>query len=669
MLKITPNSTFEALSNTEWLVANGIGGFASSTITGANTRRYHGLLTAALEPPTGRMVVVSKVEECILFGRDCAFSLSSNRYNGVIHPEGYQHLRFFERKPLPRMKFEVNGYNLLKTIFMPHGSNTTVVEYENTGENPFRLRLSPLFVYRDYHTLFRREDRFDFYTNEKGGYFEMYPHFGAQPVFFRHTVGEYRQQPVWYYNFTYERETERGLDDREDAYSPAQIEIMLRPGEKAHLIFSTEEAMMKADPEQLKSAELLRLQSITADMPDDSFIQDLLLAGDQFVVKRTQTGGYTLIAGYPWFTDWGRDTMIALRGLSIAPGRKDVAASILRTFLEHVDKGMLPNRFPDQGEQPEYNTIDATLWLFVALYEYYQKFWDHALIEEIFDQLTAIINMHIEGTRYGIGVTPEGFLRGGEGLAQLTWMDARVGDFVVTPRHGCPVEIQALWYNTLRVYQYFAGTLKRSYKTYADLADRLQGNFKKYFQHTDGSLYDVVVPGISADKSVRPNQIYVVSLPFSLLGKDEEKRVVALVRDRLLTLYGLRTLATDNPAFAPSYTGTPWQRDTAYHQGTVWPFLLGEYATALLKINDWSDAAQKEVRQLLEPLKAHFYHDNCLHGISEVFDGLNPRTGKGAIHQAWSVGALLKTMYHLRDLAQKPKDRPPKFIPSTMLIF
>ena len=674
---------FNELASKEWLVANGIGGYASSTVVGANTRRYHGLLVASLNPPTARTVMVSKVEECIVFNRDCAFGLSSNQYPGAVHPHGFQYFKFFERKPLPRMKFEAHGHHLLKTVFMAHGSNTTVVEYENTGDSTFKLRLTPLFVHRDYHSLSKENPSDDYWMKPQNGCYALYARYGAPPLFFNFSSGEFVESRHWFNNFEYVREQERGLDFREDCFSVFNIDVVLKPGAKAHLIFSDDEKMAKADPEVLKIKELERLENVAPKDLDDSFMRDLMLAGEQFIVQRSTPpptpppngrggvedatsllpfgggvgGGVTILAGYHWFTDWGRDTMIAMRGLTIATGKQEISKSILETFLRSTDRGMLPNRFPDNpNDTVEYNTIDATLWLFVALYEYHQKFQDLSFVAEHFGTLTDILEHHIAGTRYNICVTPEGFLSGGEGLAQLTWMDARVGDYVVTPRHGCPVEIQALWFNALRIYQYFAGTLGRPYEKYQAIGDSLLANFKKYFMRSNGSLNDVITADgerYTADGSIRPNQIYVVSLPFSLLGKDAEKRVVEVVRQHLLTDYGLRTLSPEHPDFKPEYGGDSWHRDTAYHQGTVWPFLLGEYITAFLKVNDWSEKAQKEALALLEPLKKHFYQNDCILGISEIFDGKMPRRGKGTVHQAWSVGAILKTLLDLKSRHKK----------------
>ncbi len=543
---------FQELASKEWLATNGIGGYASSSVVGANTRRYHGLLVASLNPPTQRTVMVSKIEECIVFNRDSAFALSSNQYPGVVHPEGFQYFKFFERKPLPRMKFEAHGCHLLKTVFMVQGSNTTVVEYENTGDTTFKLALTPLFVHRDYHSLSKENAFEDYWITQKNGCYALYAYYGATPLYFNFSAGEFVDNRQWFKNFEYEREQERGLDFREDSFSVANINVVLKPGAKVHLVFSMEEGMAKADPETLKTNELRRLENSVPKDFDDPFLKDLMLAGEQFIVRRNSTEGYSLLAGYHWFTDWGRDTMIAMRGLTIATGKQEISRSILETFLRSVDKGMLPNRFPDRNEAVEYNTIDATLWLFVALYEYHQKFQDLDFVAEHLGTLTEILDQHIAGTRYNIQATPEGFLAGGEGLAQLTWMDARVGDFVVTPRHGCAVEIQGLWFNALRIYQYFAGALNMPYEKYQFIGDTLLANFKNQFVRSNGALNDVIVPndaGYATDSTLRPNQIYIVSLPFSLLDQEAEKRVVEVVQEHLLTGFGLAHTFTGTPGF------------------------------------------------------------------------------------------------------------------------
>lgn len=640
-------SNFEALSNREWLVTNGLGGYASSSLAGANTRRYHGLLVAALQPPTQRTVMVSKIEEALVFHRDSRIGLSSNQYPGVIHPEGYQYLTSFERSPIPTFQYQLENYRLQKQVFMVHGSNTTVVVYENTGESGFMLHLTPLFVQRDYHSLFSESNYYDYYTDWKTTRKAViYAHYGAPALYFSYSSGRFEEGRTWLKNVEYPKEQYRGLDYHEDSYSLGAVACDLRPGEKTYLIFTTEEKYADADGAVLLQKELARLKALRP-ATNDTFFADLVQAGDQFLVHRQSSNSQSLIAGYHWFTDWGRDTMIAMRGLVIAQGRRETAQSIISTFLQYLDQGMLPNRFPDQGEAPEYNTIDATLWLFVVLYEYYLKFEDSVFIQSVLPQLKEILEAHINGTRYNIHVVEEGFLFGGEGNVQLTWMDARVGDYVVTPRHGCPVEINALWYNALMIYQHFQEITGQGDYSYASLAARAKANFRKYYLNKDGYLNDVIIPGEYADTSIRPNQVYAVSLPFSLLTKAEEKRLLEVVQQHLYTDLGLRTLNPEHPDFKAVYGGDQWHRDTAYHQGTVWPFLIGEYWLAYLKVNNGSEKAQQEVRKRMEPLQRHFYEADCMHGISEIFDGGEPGPGRGCVQQAWSVGMLLRVFGEL----------------------
>ncbi len=648
MLKFT-SPTFEDLSRKEWLVTNGLGGYASSSLSGANTRRYHGLLVASLNPPTDRTVMVSKIEETLLSNQYGAIGLGANLYPGIIHPKGFQYLTGFGRQPLPLFQYEVNGHRIGKRVFMPHGSNTTIVEYENTGNQPFSLQLTPLFLHRGYHSLFSENDYFNYWIewkNEKSAV--VYAHYGAPALYFSFSKGVFKTQRTWYKNAEYLKEEYRGLDYREDSFSLGTVEVELLPGERVYLSFTLEEGMCQTDPGILKQMEIKRLEGLKPAGVHRSagaaFLADLAIAADQFIVKRQSSGGETVIAGYHWFADWGRDTMIAMRGLVIALGKKDLAESIINTFLQYLDGGMLPNRFPDKGEQPEYNTIDATLWLFVVLHEYFEKFQDLDFIRNILPQLTAILEAHIKGTRYNIHTLKEGLLFGGGGISQLTWMDARVGDYVVTPRHGCPVEINALWYNALMIYNRFLDLLDSDEACFEELAIQVKNNFKKYFLHENGHLNDVVIPGEYIDNSIRPNQIYALSLPYPLLGKKEGCVILKIIKEKLLTPFGLRSLDPAHPDFVAKYAGDQWHRDTAYHQGTVWPFLLGEYFLAYLKQNDFSKKVKADVSKMMEPIRRHFYEEGCIHGIAEIFDGGEPSEGRGCVQQAWSVGMLLKVL-------------------------
>ncbi len=367
-------------------------------------------------------------------------------------------------------------------------------------------------------------------------------------------------------------------------------------------------------------------------------------AGNRFLVHRTSTKSESIIAGYHWFTDWGRDTMISMRGLTIATGRKAISKSILTTFFKSIDQGMIPDRFPDNGDGTvEYNSMDATLWLFVATFEYHKKFGDTAFVKKHLKALKGILDAHINGTRYNIHVTKEGFLYGGQEGEQLTWMDAIVNGKVITPRMGCPVEVNALWYNALNIYQFFCLALEmQPNKEYRNIILKFESNFPKMFTNAEGTLYDVIVPGVSADNSFRPNQLFCLSLPFPLLDSAQQKTIFEAVTEKLLTPFGLRTLDTDNPNFKASYQGDQWSRDHAYHQGTVWPYLLYDYYCAFFRMYGVNIKNRRKVIADLTDLKVHFYEHEGLHCISEIFDGLEPNRGKGCIHQAWSVAALIK---------------------------
>ncbi|MBA3665199.1 MAG: glycogen debranching enzyme N-terminal domain-containing protein [Bacteroidetes bacterium] len=626
----------------EWIVTNGLGGYASSTVIGTNTRRYHGLLVAAFNPPTGRKVMVSKVEETIYCGNE-EVHLSTNQYPDTVYPEGYHHIKQFTREPLPTTWFKAGGAELLKTIFMVFNSNTSIVEYKNKGEKEFILRLNPLFGVRDYHGLLHEEHDYHFFLKNNKNEHSLYAYAGAEPLYFKHTKGIFTEQRYWNKNIFYALEKLRGQDYLEDLYSTGYIECTLHPGESMFLMFSVEEGVLATDPEELKTNELNRISELVPSRAENEFLKDLIISGEQFIVHRKSTENYSIIAGYHWFTDWGRDSMIALRGLCIATGKQKEAKSVIITFLKFLNQGLIPNRFTDyENECPEYHTIDATLWLFIAVYEYDQKFDDIPFLKNIYEKLKEIIDRHIEGTLHNIHVTEKGLLSGGTPGLPLTWMDARINDHVFTPRTGYAVEINALWYNALRIFEHVSVRLeKKSNHSYKALIYKIENNFEEMFWNPKGYLNDSISETGEVSQCIRPNQIYAVSLPFTLLAKSKEEQVVNTVRKYLVTPYGLRTLAVNDPQFKPLYSGDVWARDAAYHQGTVWPFLLPEYYTAVFKINQNSSLLKKDIASELKKLKEHFYYDECLNGISEVFDGSAPRSGKGCMQQAWSVSNLI----------------------------
>ncbi len=637
------NEFYKNISSKEWIVTNGIGGYASSSICGANTRRYHGLLIASFNPPTDRKVVVSNIEEKISVG-DKDYFICTHQYPDTVYPNGFLYLKSFEINPLPKSHYASLEFSITKTIFMIYGSNTTVIEYQNTGDKLFTMELTPLFVYRDYHQLFRESHALEFKTiHAADGKLNIFPNDDEKPIHVHYSKGNFSPQQDWYRNFEYLWEKERGLDFREDAKSTGSIQFELAGGEKFHLIFSVEDNLPDGDPAIWKTHEELRLKSLFPSGHND-FIKDLMISGDQFIVWRLTSKSLTLIAGYHWFTDWGRDTMIAMRGLVIAAGKKQIAESILQTFLLYLNDGMIPNRFPDLGQQPEYNTIDASLWIFIAMFEYYQQFGDKKFVEIVFPSLNSIIQAHIQGTRYNIHVTEEGLLSGGEENVQLTWMDARVGDHVVTPRRGCPVEINSLWYNALNIYVEFGKMLGYDVSGFKKKAAQTKSAFRKYFINEKGYLNDIVIPGELMDDAIRPNQVYAVSLPFSPLTLKEGKNVLKTIEEHLYTDFGLRSLSPYHPDFKPVYSGGQWQRDHAYHQGTVWAYLWGEYAMAYLKVHHHSAEAKQIIRQKSKALEHHFYNEDGLNSISEIFDGDNPKHGKGCIQQAWSIGMTIKAL-------------------------
>ena len=628
----------------EWLEANGIGGFASSTIVGLNTRRYHGLLVAATKPPVGRMVLLSKMEETLVIdGR--RFDLSCNRYPGVVHPQGYLRMKHFRLDPFPVFVYAVDGLEIEKSVFMVHGENTTVIQYQLRGAaGGCTLEVRPLIAFRDYHSTTHENGALNPSLEIGSERVTCSPYRGSPNLHFGHTEGEVRREGQWYRNFEYAIEQQRGLDYREDLFNPLVLIFDLNRNPRPAVIASTEARAADA-ADQLRSAEIERRNGVVElAHPEDPIVRLLVQSADQFIVRRGDQS--TVIAGYHWFSDWGRDTMIALPGLALATGRYDAARSILLAFAESVDRGMLPNRFPDAGETPEYNTVDATLWFFEAVRALAAHTEDYEFIRaKLYAVLADIVSWHERGTRYGIRLDSDGLLLAGEPGVQLTWMDAKVGDWVVTPRHGKPVEIQALWYNALRTMEDLARRFEWNAEAahYKELAGRAQESFGELFwNESTGCLYDVVT-GDSRDGAIRPNQIFAVSLFYGMLSVEKATRVVEAVATDLLTPYGLRSLAPSDPQYRGRYEGNPFDRDSAYHQGTVWPWLIGPFLTAYLKVNGRSSKARKQAAQWLAELR-RYAEEEGLGQIPEVFDGDAPHRAGGCLAQAWSVAELLRSL-------------------------
>ncbi len=627
----------------EWLVTNGLGGYASGTLAGINTRRYHGLLVAALAPPVERTVLAGGLVEWASYDGQ-RYPLSTHQYgDGTVDPRGYLHIQEFALDGmLPVWTFALGDALLERRVWMEYRANTTYVHYRLVrGARLLELDVTPLVTYRDFHAL-SSGGRWRPGVGRAPGGAMIRAFEGARPFWLLSDAGRFVEGGDWYWNFLHQEETARGLDDRSDLYAAGRFIVSLARGERLTLVLTTEpdadldggRALVRAEERQ---QSLLGRAGAAQAHP---VVRQLVLAADQFIVAR-QDGGTTVIAGYPWFNDWGRDTMIALPGLTLATGRAEDAGDVLRAFRPFVQDGLIPNNFPDRGgADPGYNTADASLWYVLAVRAYYEATQDARLLHDLLPALRDIIDRYISGTRFGIGVDPgDGLLRAGEPGTQVTWMDARVGDRVVTPRLGKPVEINALWYNALRALAaLLAAGGEEAARTYDALADRVRTSFRRRFVRPGQThLADVVDGPEGDDLALRPNQLFAVSLPFPLLDDAEAAAVVDAAGRTLLTSYGLRSLSPDHPAYQGRYGGDQRRRDGGYHQGTVWAWLLGPYAEAYYRVS--GDMAR--ALRLLGPIEDHL-RDAGLGTVSEIFEGDPPHLPRGCIAQAWSVSEILR---------------------------
>ncbi len=630
---------YSQAASREWLETNGIGGYASSSVSGANIRKYHGLLVAALQPPVGRMVLVAKMAETVIT-QNAAFELDCNQFHGGVHPQGFQYLKSFHKAIFNEFTYQVGNVELSKTIFMPQGENTTVIRYEvKNSEGEITLKLKPFVSCRDFHSIVRANDGMNRGFHFEGNTLKLHPYNGSPEIFISVPGALFAPQPDWYKGYIYSGEADRGMESEEDYFTHGEFYVRLKQGDILSVSISTEAQKPKEAEKQFTSEKKRREKLLSTLKVKDEFASTLALAADQFIVKRGKDQK-TIIAGYHWFADWGRDTMISLPGLCLSTGRFEDAKKILQAFGKYVSQGMIPNRFPDVGEEPEYNTVDATLWYIVASYQYFKKTDDKEfIVKELFPLFVDVIDWHLKGTRYGIKADTDGLLSAGEPGVQLTWMDAKVGDWVVTPREGKAVEINALWYNALMIMQEFAKLAGKEEKPYKDKATQVNKSFNKEFLNDiSGTLYDVV-RGLYKDSSLRPNQLFAISLPFELVNKKISKAILKEVEELLLTPVGLRSLSPKNYHYKPYYAGDGLARDGAYHQGTVWSWLIGPYMTAKIKID--GEAGKTEVRKLMQGFEKHLIEAG-IGTVSEIFDGNEPFFPKGCIAQAWGVAEVLR---------------------------
>lgn len=642
---------FAAASQTEWLETNGLGGWSGSTLIGVNTRRYHGLLVAAVVPPAERYVMLSKLDEAIVIQMPTEngqaarqrYELGVNMYQGnTIQPRGYQYLTHFAKKFYPEWTYEAEGIQLKKKIMMINGENTVVIFYDVIkAPAEFSLELLPLVAARGYHQLAHQGPQIHWDVSFMDSTFHNQPD-GETDLYINVPNARYEHNPGWFRNFLYTEEQNRGLDHIEDLFNHGIFSVNLKEGDSIGIIVSTEDPAGK-NAYDLFNKEFQRRERLLYQQPNDELVQQLVLAADQFIVKRGDDLK-TIIAGYHWFTDWGRDTMISLPGLCLSTGRYEDAKKMISAFAKSVSMGMLPNRFMDNGEEPEYNNVDGTLWYFVAVYKYLLATGDSGFVlQEILPVLKEIIDWHFKGTRYNIHVDEtDGLLFAGETGQQLTWMDARIGKWVVTPRMGKPVEIQALWYNALKIFAEILQINDQLHDAWVVniSAGKAKESFNQKFWYAEGNyLYDVIDEEGDPDTTLRPNQLFAISLPFSLLDSVQSEAVLKIVEEKLYTPVGLRTLPQNDPHYVPVYKGDPYERDAAYHQGTVWSWLLGTYADAIMKVK----SEKSKVKNVIDNF-SHHLNEACMGTVSEIFDAEPPHYPRGCVAQAWSVAEILRVI-------------------------
>lgn len=624
----------------EWQLTNGTGAFAASTVLGCNTRRYHSLLNAAVVPPVGRINTIARVGEIFrLDGRDEMLETSVNVFGGNrIHPRGYQYLRRFELDHSARWMYDVAGVSVRKEMILVRGRNVSVLRYrvEPNGHR-VRMELLPFVALRDFHALRRgKSPEIRSLTDPDGC---TVAQAGLKAVV-HCDAGRFVPGEDWWLDHVLPVETERGQDDVEDLFVPGRWVLDIDGPTTLHVTISAE----PVEPLDFDAefARRMAVETASRTLPDrqpSDTVRRLIASADDFIVARRKPSGeagVTVIAGYPWFADWGRDTMISLPGLFLCTGRYAEAASVLGVFAEYISRGMIPNRFNDYTNEPEYNTVDASLWFIHACFEYRRCSGDEQTFRDVLlPACHKIIAGYRGGTRYGIAMDPsDGLITQGDASTQLTWMDAKCDGIAFTPRQGKPVEINALWYHALCLMGEFDDAI-------AGLAPMVRESFPRTFFLSPYRGCADVVHGQFRDVSIRPNQVFAASLPNSALSVEQQKAVVEVVRRELLTPVGLRTLAPGDPKFCPTFTGPQMQRDAAYHNGTIWPWPIGHFLDAYLRVHRRSPEAVEQARQWLQPLIDHLANDACIGSISEVFEASTLRPA-GCYAQAWSVAEVLR---------------------------
>ena len=652
-------TTFKEGIKREWAVTNGIGGYAGSSMIGAHSRTHQGYLIASLHAPIERYLVFSKINETATVGtRKVSFETSQHRASGkTVYTEGQKFLTSFSYDGSVHYTYETDNFSFEKHITLKRNTNVCAVSYELTaGDSDCTFTLTPLFNYRE-HSESSTPDTLRFETFTEDRTFYLVPEKNKDiAIRFQTSEGTFSERKTVYdVDMQLQIEVDLETDGLDCHYCPVDLSIAVPANTTKKVSILCSIGDVNERPAPVSGTEAFSILEGNARCHaelfekagyHDSFANQLVLASDQFLTYRESTKMMTVLAGLPWFTDWGRDTMIAFTGLTLCTKRFKEAEEILLTFARYIRHGIVPNMFPDDNMPPLYNTVDASLWYFYAVYQYlhYNPAAEaEAFVkEQIFPHLKEIISAYEKGTDFSIYMEDDGLIHAGSGLDQITWMDVRVGDWVATPRHGKPVEINALWYNALRIMESLCEKFDEDASAYRTRANQVKESFNaKFWDSANQCLFDVV-DGDEPDDHIRPNQIYAVSLPFSLLPEEQEKAVVALVEKELFVGCGLRSLAPDHPDYHGIYCGALAKRDAAYHQGTAWGFLLGGFFSAYMKVNHHSSTAAENAVRMLEPVRKHLTDSGCIGSISEIFDGDAPHNPRGCYAQAWSVGEVLR---------------------------
>jgi len=648
----TVDTEIDDLLKEEWLLSNSRGGFSSGSIIGCNTRRYHGLLVGSLHPPANRIVALSNCLECVSIDGAGA-ELADFEFDKAIHPKGFRFINEFRRDLGVHFDYALDAVELTKSIYLLPDADTIAIVYNFSRVfKEFDFSVRPLVALRDFHSL-QKSDAELYSQWHDEGLVVRGPTEDTGELLLRSEHMWFQEDPQWWHNFLYRTEKQRGQDHFEDLFSPGVFNCHIDSPSRIVLwaefgACGTTRETVEVDLDIVLDGLALREKELTANAGgNNDHAVALYSAAGQFVVERQieERLESTILAGFPWFLDWGRDTFISLPGLLLCTGRFDEAASVLTTFAGAVDEGMIPNRFDDYAGRPHYNSIDASLWFVHAAFEYKRITGDNQTFSlKLLPAVRWIVDCYRRGTRFGIHADTDGLITGGDEQTQLTWMDAMYEGKAFTPRYGKTIEINALWHRALNgLAEYYADKNPDSAEYYNTLAEQVCENFRKLFWNDKaGYLNDCILPDGTIDSSLRPNQIYAVSLPFSPLTIEQQEKVVETVRQNLLTPYGLRTLDPADKRYVGCYQGPQANRDAAYHQGTVWPYLLGSFIEAYLRVNDFSRQSKTEAAEFLDPLLNHLTEEACLGSISEIFDGDMPHQPKGCFAQAWSVAEILR---------------------------